>query len=244
MPVEFELNPDLDRKALKAAFKKDRRVLLADFLAGDGAEQLFAFIATRLRWGLSFNEGEKAVVYTPDRLAGMTGRRQRDLLQKIFTRAQTGYQYLYKCFPITTDPAVSAVSDEIIHDLLDFLNGDAVLALIREISGVTELAAAEAEVAFFAQQHFAGRHDGGANGGGKRLAFEFGLTRDWRTDWGGYLQFFDEDGDVVAGIPPGFNTLTLFALPQDHNIGMIAPFTDVARLAISGRFSNRPADDA
>lgn len=242
--MTFELNPDLDRKALKAAFKKDRRVLLPDFLAGDGAEQLFTFIATRLRWGLSFNEGEKAVVHTPDRLASMTGRRQRDLLQKIFTRAQTGYQYLYKCFPITTDPAVSEVSGEIIHDLMDFLNDGEALALIREISGLGELAAAEGEVAFFAQQHFAGRHDGGANGGGKRLAFEFGLTKDWRTDWGGYLQFFDADGDVVAGIPPGFNALTLYALPQDHNISMIAPFADMARLAISGRFSDMPADNA
>jgi len=58
-------------------------------------------------------------------------------------------------------------------------------------------------------------------------------------DWGGYLNFYDDDGDVIAGYRPRFNALNLFAVPQQHNVSFVPPFAAVARYAITGWFRDR-----
>ena len=67
----------------------------------------------------------------------------------------------------------------------------------------------------------------------------FGLTRAWRPDWGGYLNFYDEDGDIVAGYRPRFNALNLFLVPQKHAVSYVPPFAPQARFAITGWFRDR-----
>jgi SM-20-related protein len=51
---------------------------------------------------------------------------------------------------------------------------------------------------------------------GWRVAYVLNLTREWQPQWGGYLLFHDEDGDVIAGYKPRFDALNLFAVPQAH----------------------------
>jgi len=46
----------------------------------------------------------------------------------------------------------------------------------------------------------------------------FNLTRKWRPDWNGYLQFFDENGNGSTACRPAFNTLNLFGVPQPHAV--------------------------
>jgi Rps23 Pro-64 3,4-dihydroxylase Tpa1-like proline 4-hydroxylase len=58
----------------------------------------------------------------------------------------------------------------------------------------------------------------------------------WRPDWGGYLQFLDEDGDIVAGYKPRFNALNLFRVPARHNVSYVPPFAPAGRFAITGWF--------
>ena len=38
----------------------------------------------------------------------------------------------------------------------------------------------------------------------RKIAFVLGLTRQWHPDWGGYLLFLDEEGDVIEGFRPRF----------------------------------------
>jgi Rps23 Pro-64 3,4-dihydroxylase Tpa1-like proline 4-hydroxylase len=64
-------------------------------------------------------------------------------------------------------------------------------------------------------------------------------AEEWRPDWGGYLLFYDEDGDVVAGFKPRFNALNLFRVPQKHSVTYVAPFAPIARFAITGWFRDR-----
>ena len=62
---------------------------------------------------------------------------------------------------------------------------------------------------------------------------------EWRPEWGGYLNFYDEEGDVVAGFRPRFNALNIFAVPQKHNVTYVPPFSPVGRFAITGWFRDR-----
>jgi Rps23 Pro-64 3,4-dihydroxylase Tpa1-like proline 4-hydroxylase len=57
---------------------------------------------------------------------------------------------------------------------------------------------------------------------------------DWKSEWGGFLNFFDEYGNIEAGFRPMFNSLNLFLVPQRHSVSYVAPFAPVGRYAITG----------
>ena len=85
------------------------------------------------------------------------------------------------------------------------------------------------------QKTVATRHVDAHSGEGRRVAYVLNFAPDyWHTDWGGYLVFFDEEGDIVEGFRPRFNALNLFRVPQAHSVTFVPPFAPAARFAISG----------
>lgn len=62
---------------------------------------------------------------------------------------------------------------------------------------------------------------------------------EWRPDFGGYLLFLNEDGDIEQGFRPRFNALNLFAVPQKHCVSYVPPFAPMGRFAITGWFRDR-----
>ena len=76
--------------------------------------------------------------------------------------------------------------------------------------------------------------------GERRAAYTIGLTRTWRPDWGGQLMFHDEAGDVVRGLLPRFNVLTLFKVPLLHSVAPVAPYAAAPRFMITGWLRDDP----
>ena len=62
----------------------------------------------------------------------------------------------------------------------------------------------------------------------------FNFTKLWERDWGGYLQFFNAAHDIEQAFRPIFNALNLFAVPQDHSVGLVSPFAYGKRYSITG----------
>lgn len=60
------------------------------------------------------------------------------------------------------------------------------------------------------------------------------LSCAWNADWGGLLQFIDDDGRVLDSFLPRWNTLSLFAVPAGHAVSRVAPWAGQERLAITG----------
>ena len=127
------------------------------------------------------------------------------------------------------------------HDiLLEHINDTPFLDLVRGITGISELRKADAQATLFAPGQFLAQHDDSHVAEGWRIAYVLSLApADWRPDWGGYLMFYDTDGDVVAGYRPRFNALNLFAVPASHAVSYVAPFAPVGRLSITGWFRDR-----
>ena len=52
----------------------------------------------------------------------------------------------------------------------------------------------------------------------------------------------NEAGNVRRGLMPSFNTLNILAVPQRHNVSLVAPFAGGIRLSISGwlRYGEKP----
>ncbi len=81
---------------------------------------------------------------------------------------------------------------------------------------------------------FPNTHDDTLEGKNRRAANIFNFTPGWKSDWGGYLQLFDENDNVRCGLRPRYNTLNIIAIPQRHNVGIVAPFAGGMRLSVSG----------
>lgn len=118
--------------------------------------------------------------------------------------------------------------------LLEHINDAPFLDLVRTVTGMDMLVKADAQATLFAPGQFLSVHDDSHVREGWQVAYVLSLARDWRPDWGGYLMFYDDDGDIVAGLRPRFNALNLFAVPQRHNVTYVPPFAPIGRYAITG----------
>ena len=70
---------------------------------------------------------------------------------------------------------------------------------------------------------------------GRRYAFVINLSREWKPDWGGQLQFIDDaTGAITDAFLPRWNSLSLFRVPQTHQVTLVSPWAARPRHAITG----------
>lgn len=234
----FEVNPRLDRPALARTFAADRRVQIRDVLTDRTAAVLHRVLESETPWGLAWRaEGTSAAHVRNRELAAMAPAQRAEFARATAQSAARGdYSFLYGQYPMI-DAYLQKWNEGGPHDLLlEHINDAPFLDLVRSVTGIEGLKKADGQATLFAPGQFLAMHNDSHVAEGWRIAYVLSLARDWRPDWGGYLLFYDEEGDVVAGFRPRFNALNLFAVPQAHNVGYVPPFAPIGRYAITGWF--------
>jgi Rps23 Pro-64 3,4-dihydroxylase Tpa1-like proline 4-hydroxylase len=66
------------------------------------------------------------------------------------------------------------------------------------------------------------------------------FTRNWHPDWGGLLQYYDDDGTPRDTWAPLFNSMTLFDVRHIHSVTFVTPFSTQPRLSLTGWFRAIP----
>lgn len=237
----FEINPALDRQALARAFAGTERVQIKDVLTSRTADEVHRVLERGTPWGLAWRAGNEGPLHIRNReLGAMPMPRRAELARKAAeATAQGEYAFSYAQYP-ALDAYLGGWDPGSAHDLLiEHLNDTPFLDLVREITGVKALVKADAQATLYAPGQFLAVHDDSHVAEGWRIAYVLSLARDWRPDWGGYLNFLDEDGDVVAGLRPRFNALNLFAVPQRHHVTYVPPFAPIGRFSITGWVRDR-----
>lgn len=233
------LNPGIDRHSLSAAFARDGRVQIRNVLDAASAEELRAILARQTNWGVAWGAGAD----------GPHGLRQHEFARldddervrignQVAQSANMGhYAFTYARYPI-----LDAYRDQWApgspHDILfEHLNDRPMLDLVRQVTGIADLAKADAQATLFAPGHFLGVHEDAHVGPNARIGYVLNLgPDDWAPDWGGYLNFLDADEDIVAGYRPRFNALNLFAVPTRHAVSYVPPYAPIGRFSITGWF--------
>ena len=242
----FEINPDLDRAALAEEFGPHRRVQIRDVLTTDTAEELRNVLAKATPWGLASQAGSD-LTHAPqamraEEIATPAGReKMQQLAIDSHKAASEGeYAFLYARYSLL-EAYRGKWNPDGPHDiLLEYLNTPEFLQLVMDVTGVKGLIKADGNATLFGQQHFLAHHIDSHVDEGWRVAYVLNMTIDeWKPDWGGYLNFFDDDGDVVQGFRPRFNSLNLFQVPQPHSVSVVPQFAPVGRFAISGWLRDR-----
>lgn len=235
----FELNPDLDRTALAAGFASANRLQIPDILTRETALELRTILHSRTDWGMALQAGSKGKAhgFRAQDLRKQDVARQAMELAKATDQAAAGRDYAYRALRYSLVEALQGGWDPggPYEVLLEHLNAEPFIGLMRDVTGIAGLAKADAHASCFGAQHFLGTHNDSHVAEGWRVAYVLNLTiDDWYPDWGGYLVFFDEDGNIETGFKPQFNTLNLFRVPQAHAVTYVPPFAPKGRYAISG----------
>lgn len=238
MKTLFQINPALNLPGLLAQFAAHGRVQIRNVLTDESARELQLVLARHTDWGMAVGAG--AASPSSFRAAATRTAEGKLALQQAVRSAEQHsargeYGFRFARYPILEaikegwDPGSA-------HEvLIEHLNAPAFLDLVRAVTGIDKLCKADAQATLFAPSHYLGRHIDSHVAEGWEVAYVLNLAReDWHPDWGGYLLFLDEDGDVIEGFRPRFNALNLFRVPQPHLVSYVPPFAPIGRLAVTG----------
>jgi SM-20-related protein len=134
----------------------------------------------------------------------------------------------------------------LLMQLVEQLNAPDFLDFLRRLTAEPALRRIDAQATRYRAGHFLLRHNDFSATEDRRFAYVINLSKNWRADWGGVLQFFDAPHQASAAqietlplkiidtVCPAFNSLSIFKVPQWHCVSPVAAFVTAERLAITG----------
>lgn len=230
----FAIDRSLDGRALAPVFSRFGRLHIPGFLRDPGADALHAALAQADGWTVSTMGGGSTIDIPATAFAAADDATRTALLAAAHGEARSGFHYMFESLRISDLVDAAAPVPPILKTLYDWLNSEAFLAFVREISGFDDLVYVDAQATRYLPGHYLNQHDDAKDSAGRRLAYVLNLTPLWRPDWGGLLAFVDGDGHVAEAYSPSFNALNLFRVPQPHLVTSVAPFAGGPRLSITG----------
>lgn len=238
MPIhDTDLRVTLDdaREANAAnSYARSGILRISDLFAPEVAETLHHHLDSEVEWSRSVTRGENVVDFGPEAVAALDGAKDAELLADVHAAARDGFQFLYDSMIVADDPQQRQARGLLVDRLLEALNHSDSLDTFKAITGEPDIRLVNGQATRYLPGHFLTSHDDGIDGEDRVAAYVINLTKAWRTDWGGLLQFHSAGGDVPLALKPGFNTIHLFRVPQMHSVSYVTPFAGVPRYAMTG----------
>lgn len=235
MPSDFTLNRATDVSQAKRRFQETGIVQIPAVFTDSCAERLYQCLQAEVPWGLAYEQDGQPQSILSQQLGKANAEQQQRISAHIQDTAAKGYQYCYYNYPIL-DAYLQSWPNEVplLHDFLEFINAPEWLSLIRQITGNDALVKSDAQATLYGHHCFLHRHSDYKAEEGWRIAYVLSMTKNWRPDFGGTLQFLDDQNNVEIGLLPQFNALNLFAVPRWHMVTYVPPFAPIGRYAITG----------
>ncbi len=216
-----------------ARFAAEGRLRLRDALP-EAEAQAWHGVLAQAGYALMLTRGGQGTVLTPDALAQLTPAAREGLQRELHEAASQGVGFLYEGHQLrgSHDPALRAI--------LAAVNAPETLERVRTLTGLGDITHADGQATRYRGGHFLTRHRDDLSGQARRVAYVLSLTARWHPDWGGLLQFFEDDGTPRDAWVPGWNVLSLFDVRHVHSVTYVAPFAGGPRLSVTGWFRAGP----
>jgi hypothetical protein len=228
------LNRSLDLKALRKAFAQDGRIRVRNALDPAIANAVADDMA-KLPFQLFCATGSGVAVIDPAEMVGWDRGRQAELQRTLMHAASRAEGFAYFGFRMTETWKTGA-PDTALGRFYAELGSKKTLEAICTITDSSSFDNVFAQATDYRPGHYLTRHLDDPKGEHRKFAFVWGFTRIWDPDWGGLLQFFDNEGQPTTSLSPGFNTLDLFDVRHVHSVTLVTPWALNPRLAVSGWF--------
>lgn len=236
MTLNIQLNADLDAALYKEVFERHARVHIPDILTSESAKSVLERLQKEVPWQAHFNEGGKTYDLHRDHIALLPDDKKALIVEQLHRNAQSTFQYLFLNYSISdaveqnTNPGVE------LNSFLEFVNSREVLDFVRAVTQIDEIRFADCQATLYKPGHFLRAHNDDVERARRLVAYTFSFAQDWHADYGGILQFLDDDGHVDEGYLPKFNTLNLFKIPANHCVSYVSPYAPCMRYSLIGWF--------
>jgi Rps23 Pro-64 3,4-dihydroxylase Tpa1-like proline 4-hydroxylase len=225
------ISDQLNRHAIRQAFQRHDRVHVPGIFTQETATRVYQALERETPWQLSLNSGAGHVDLANEVVQVMPAAQQVLLVDAINRGASAGFQYVFHNFPIFDLYQQGRYRDHYLMRVYEYLNSTEFLIFARDVTGLDGIEFVDAQATLYRPGHFLTAHDDSQAGKQRLAAYVLNFTAHWRADWGGILQFIDEDGHIAEGFTPAFNALNLLRVPQKHCVSYVTP------AAIGGRYS-------
>jgi len=232
----LQLNPELDRVVLAGEFQRAGRLQVRNILTDESAARVRDILTQHTPWNLAIQSGSDSPtrLIRTEELAGLS-QVQRDELVANAGAGDCDYAFAYQTYPLVMAYLERWRPDSPHEQLLEELNSPDMLEFMRDVSGMTDIVKMDGQATLYGPGHFLWPHSDAESERGRRVAYVLNLTLgEWKSHWGGYLNFYDSDWDIEQAFRPRFNCLNLFRVPQWHDVSEVTAKAPLARYAITG----------
>lgn len=226
----------LDFARFRQLLLQHSRVQIPDFLQTDAADELHACLRDEVRWETAQRTDATLAPGQPHSPAPGSAE-DAAMLQAVRERALAGFEFYFDRYRMIDARRDGIDPDLVLHVVVDFLNSEEFLAFARYITGDDAIQMVSAIGARYRSGHFLRLHNDKQDDEQRTHAYVINLSRDWLADWGGLLEFVDPSGkQVLQTFTPHWNSLSLFKVPQLHQVTPVNPWARSPRLSITGWF--------
>ena len=235
------LNTLLNTDLLAQQFRVDERVHIQNILDPGIAQQIREYCLSEVQYELVHFRNGKVHSWTGADVNGKTPADMQKVQQDIWREARKGIGFQYSGYMMRkADRASSNEKLRFLHKVFEFLNGDEMLNFVSQVTGRTDLRSADAQYTRYTAGQFLTRHRDTVAGKDRRIAYVMGFSKNWHPDWGGLLQFYEQDGTPRDVWTLEFNCLNLFGIQHIHAVTYVTPFAGEPRLSLTGWFRSTP----
>ncbi|MBT0586311.1 2OG-Fe(II) oxygenase [Alteromonas oceanisediminis] len=224
------INPNLDLNVIKQHYAEDDRTRIPNILPDETAQEVFSALNKSDAFDYAYVKDGRPALLSPSETAAMSPEAQHEMRKKIVQLGSQGVGYLYGRHLIDEQ------SEALFQAVKAWLNSAETLNMIRQVTGKDDIALASAQATKYMPGHFLTRHQDVHDTEKRRLAYVLNLSPNWHPDWGGLLQFFENDGTPRDAWSPLFNSLSLFDVRHIHSVTYVTPMALTPRVSITGWF--------
>ena len=233
---DIKINDNINFSDYTETLLNKGRVQIHNFFTDTSAKKLQKLLVEHSQWYLAYNEFNNFYEIPFDKVESISSEAKTKFMDALYQRAENNFQYVFKQFIISQ--AIQLNEESPINFIDSFVNSTPFLNAMRTITNDKGINWADSIASSYAPGHFLTNHDDIHNKNDRVVAYTIGMTEDWDPNWGGNLVFFDKNNNIEEGFLPRFNTLSVFTIPQQHAVQLVAPFANKERLSLLG-WANR-----
>ncbi|MDQ3510922.1 MAG: 2OG-Fe(II) oxygenase [Pseudomonadota bacterium] len=233
------INDAIDLAHWRAQLQRHGRVQVENYLQPSAAERLHECLAREVPWTLALRDAEGSRTIDHATYSAIPADALARLLAETAAQARgmdqhVGYRFAYDSYMMVRAYQEGRDPGLLLHRVIELFNSPQYIAFVRALTGDDRVRRVNAQATRYRPGHFLRYHTDIDRTEGRLYAYVLNLSREWSADWGGLLQFIDDDGRVLESFLPRWNTLSMFAVPAGHAVSLVAPWAGQDRLAITG----------
>lgn len=237
--VAIAFDPRLDPGLVGRVYRQSGRVHIGGILSPAAAARIHRALVAETPWSYAVGDETGSRDLPVASLDELPPGERAAVLESTDRAATRGFAYRYANFRIDEAWDDGRHRDHFLMRVLAFLNSPAFLEFARRVTGVAQIAFADAQATLYRPGDFLTTHDDAVEGKNRHAAYVLNLTPEWRVDWGGLLAFPDPYGHVGEAFAPAFNALNLMRVPTPHTVTQVASFAGAGRYSITGWLRSR-----